>query len=95
MNFLSGDLTGKAFSFTCDGGLVRTLKLIPQEDEMSPAGTMETIDDPQRHVAGAGGRQVHVHGDHVAGGVCPHGGGVAGGERTQVDTGAFEFAGEV
>lgn len=25
----------------------------------------------------------------------PHGGGVAGGERTQVDAGAFEFAGEV
>ena len=39
VNFLSGDLTGKAFSFTCDGGLVRTLKLIPQEDEMAPAGT--------------------------------------------------------
>ena len=38
VNFLSGDLTGKAFSFTCDGGLVRTLKLIPQEDEMAPAG---------------------------------------------------------
>ena len=38
VNFLSGDLTGKAFSFTCDGGLVRTLKLIPQEDEMASAG---------------------------------------------------------
>ena len=38
VNFLSGDLTGKAFSFTCDGGLVRTLKLIPQEDEIASAG---------------------------------------------------------
>ncbi len=38
VNFLSGDLTGRAFSFTCDDGLVRTLKLIPQEDEMAPAG---------------------------------------------------------
>lgn len=37
VNFLTGDMMGKAFSFTCESGIVRTLKLIPQEDELAPA----------------------------------------------------------